>query len=227
MATGLEQTAANPMTGRPAQVLQSRQGAFNTASDPLQTLLRQASEFEAYTALVDYLAARRMMPTIKQRPMGNMSGSFQTNSFFGNNLPKTGVVNVGLRAGPGTVIHELTHAANRQIELQYFELKNKRGDLTEAEKKFMQAYEKLAYDQFGRDKALPRRVLAEKLDPTWAKKEEEYRATNEELPAWGMEFTVEPDRSYNQPLHLDPTLATEFRILMDLARKAQPVIPGR
>lgn len=227
MATGLERTAVNPMTGQPAQISQSRQGVSRTAVDPLPALLRQAAEFEAYSALVDYLSARRMMPLIQQRPMGDVSGSFETNSFFGNDLPKTGVVNVGLRAGPSTVVHELTHAADSQLDAQYAELKRKRGGLTQSEKQFMQAYEKLAYDRFSRDKGLPRRALAEKLDPSWAKKEGEYRATNRELAAWGMGSTVEPDRFFNQPLHLDPTLATEFRILMDLARKAQPVIPGR
>ena len=227
MATGLERTAANPATGQPAQTSNVRQGVALSAADPLQALLRQAANFEAYAALVDYLSSRRMMPQIQRRPMGDVSGSFETNSFFNNSLPKTGVVNVGLRSGPSTVVHELTHAADSQLDVQYSELLNKRGDLTKEEKQFMQAYEKLNYDRFGRNKAFQRRVLAEKLNPEWAKKESEYRATNRELPAWGMESTVEPNQDYKQPLHLDPTMATEFIILMDLARKAQSVIPGR
>ena len=194
--------------------------------DPLQSLLRESAEYPQYGELVDYLSARRMMPPIQQRPMG-VSGSFDVNSFFGNTLPKTGVVNVGTRAGPDTVVHELTHAADKQLASQYHELLNKRGKLTPAEQQFMRAFEKLSYDKFGREKAFPRKTLAEKLDPTWVEKQRDYRATNAELPAWAMGATIAPRDDYSPPVHLNPSLATEFSILLDLARKAQPVIPGR
>ena len=226
MATGLERTAVDPMTGRVGRSPKIPQGVTRTAVDPLQALLRQSAEFPQYGALVDYLSARRMMPPIEQRPMG-VSGSFDVNSIFGRSLPRTGVVNIGMRSGPDTVVHELTHAADNQLASQYTELLNKRGELTPAERQFMQAFEKLSYDKFGRDKAFPRKTLAEKLDPEWVKKEREYRSTNAELPAWAMGATVEPRDDYSPPLHLNPTLATEFLMLMELARRAQPVIPGR
>ena len=209
----------NALAPRPTNAL-ARQ------TDPLQSLLRESADYPQYGELVDYLSARRMMPPINQRPMG-VSGSFDVNSFFGRSLPKTGVVNVGMRAGPDTVVHELTHAADNQIASQYHELLNKRGDLTPAERQFMQAFEKLSYDKFGRDKAFPRKTLAEKLDPAWVEKQRDYRATNAELPAWAMGATIAPRDDYRPPLHLNPSLATEFSVLLDLARKAQPVIPGR
>ena len=201
------------------------QNALTRQTDPMQALLRQSAEYPQYGELVDYLSARRMMPPIS---MGGTSGGvFEVNSFFGNTLPKTGVVKVSYGARPSTVVHELTHAADKQVSSQYYELKNKRGDLTPTEQQFMQAYEKLAYNQFGRDKAFPRKTLAEKLDPAWAKKQNEYRATNVELPAWAMGATVDPSesREYGAPLHLDPTLATEFSMLLDMARKLQKSQP--
>ena len=195
-------------------------------ADPLQSLLRETAEYPQYGELVGYLSSRRMMPPISIGKTGGASGVFESNSIFGSELPKTGVVKVGYGAGPSTVVHELTHAADTQISSQYYELKNKRGDLTPEERQFMRAFEKLAYDPFGRgDKALPRRTLAEKLDPAWAKKHSDYRATNRELPAWGMGATVTPDDAYGRPLHLDPTMASEFSILLDMANRLQKSKP--
>ena len=199
--------------------------ALTRQTDPLQTLLRESAEYPQYGELVDYLSARRMMPPISLGGTASGGGVFESNSFFGNALPKTGAIKIGYGAGPSTVVHELTHAADTQLSSQYFQLKNKRGDLTPAEQQFMQAYEKLSYDQFGRDKAFQRKNLAEKLSPEWAKKHSEYRATNRELPAWGMGFTIDPRDDYGAPLHLDPTMATEFSILLDMARKLQKSQP--
>lgn len=206
------------------------------ADRTLQRLLRQTTEAgPQYGELVDYLSARRMMPTIEFEGFDN--GAFHQNSFFGNKLPRTGVVTIGHRtsslpSGPSTVVHELTHAADSQLEAQYYEVKEKaiRGKITLAEQKFLQAYEKLARTPVSfsnRQGALPRLDMANRLDAEWAKKKSDYRATNRELAAWAMESGMLPRSESPAPLHLDPTLATEFRILIDLARKAQPVIPGR
>jgi len=210
--------ATNALAPRP-------QNALMRQTDPMQALLRQSAEYPQYGELVDYLSARRMMPPISMGGTNGANAVFESNSIFGNTLPKTGVIKVRYNARPSTVVHELTHAADDQISSQYFQLKNKRDDLTPAEQQFMQAYEKLAYNQFGRDKAFQRENLARKLNPEWAKKHSEYRATNRELPAWGMGFTIDPRDDYNPPLHLDPTLATEFSMLLDMARKLQKSQP--
>ena len=114
----------------------------------------------------------------------------------------------------------------------FLRILNKRGELTPAEQQFTQAYEKLVYNSARRnpDESLARESLARRLDPEWAKKNRAYRASNVELPAWGMGFAVEPRRDYDQPLHLDPTMATEFSILLDMAnrlQKSQPVTDKR
>lgn len=200
------------------------------SNNALVTLLTQAATSPQYGALVDYLTARRMLPPISLGGTGGASGAFEFNTFFGNDLPKTGVVKVGYGEGPNTLVHELTHAADRQINSQYYELKDKRGDLTPAEQQFMQAYERLRHKSPSfSDKSVidQRKNMAEKLDPTWAAKNSDYRGSNVELPAWGMGSTMYPNYDSPAPRHLDPTMATEFSILMDLARRAQPVIPGR
>ena len=219
--------AKNALAPRPTN-------ALSRETDPMQTLLREAAERPQYGQLVDYLSARRMMPPIAFS--GRMGGGeFTRNSFFGNELPRTGEVTIGHFSGPTTVVHELTHAADHQIDTQYHELKQKarKADLTLAEQQFVNAYERLSYKPHaygGKPAVAQRKSMAQTLDPAWTDKHSGYRATNVELPAWGMGATqgkASGVRDYRPPLHLDPTMATEFSILLDLARKAQPVIPGR
>jgi hypothetical protein len=66
--------------------------------------------------------------------------------------------------------------------------------------------------------------LADKLAPEWSKENSDYRSASNELSAYGMGSTV-PRRSNRAPLHVDPTMATEFSILLDLAQRAQKAKP--
>lgn len=214
----------NALASRPTNAL-ARQ------TDPLQSLLIEAAQAPQYGELVDYLSARRMMPPIVQKPLGAV-GEFETPGLYGPEVPKTGVVSLSYRAQPQTAVHELTHAAQRQVEQQYYELERKSRDqqLTPQEQQFVKAYEKLLYTtgrMFGAKPESTQSLTAKRIAPEWAKSKSDYRATGSELAAFGMGSTVAPNLGYPAPLHVDPSYATEFSILLDLARKAQPVIPGR
>lgn len=198
------------------------------AKDPLQSLLRETGP--QYGELVDYLSSRRMMPPIKYeyiRP--GTGGTFAYPGFLSNpmNLPETGVVTVAPGADPSTVVHELTHAADRQISEQYHRLQYKKS-LSPQEKQFMSAFEKLSWNSnepTNDPKKQPRKQLANLLSPEWVDKNS-YRAGHSELPAWGMGSVVGGrDTEYKPPLHLDPTMATEFSILMDMATRLQKSYP--
>ena len=191
-------------------------------------LLRDAAEYPQYGRLVEYLSARRMMPPIHQKSLGD-SGEFKYDTFFGE-LPRTGVVNVSLSSGPSTVVHELTHAADRQLSWQYNELKNKKRqqDLSPVELQFMDAYEKLIYNpgaMFGKRPEETRTKTATSLAPEWAKQKSDYRSTGGELSAFGMGSSVAPNARNPAPLHVDPTYASEFEVLLDLANRAQQKQP--
>lgn len=193
--------------------------------DPLQRLLRESEQFPQYGELMNYLSARQMAPEIKPKYMDG--GEFVHSS---PDLPKAGVINVGYESGPSTLVHELTHAADYEIERQYHNLLKKKT-LTPLEAQFKHAHEQLVKNPAfrpGLPKRWPRSEFASRLDPSWAKAQGSYRATERELPAWAMGVSVDPTRTteYNAPLHLNPTLATEFSILLDLAnrlQKSQPV----
>lgn len=198
-------------------------------TDKLQSLLLKSADSPQYGELVDYLSARRMMPPISLKYGSSSSFVFPGTFSNPNKLPSTGVVKIAERETPNAVVHELTHAAQRQIELQYRSLfqKNRKTSLTPIEKQFMQAYEKLVYRPgklFGAKPETTQTATAKKIAPKWAEEQSDYRATADELAAFGMGSTV--DRNEDAPLHIDPSYATEFSILLDMARrlqKSQPV----
>ena len=202
----------------------------NALADRTQRLLRETTEAgPQYGELVDYLSARRMMPPIGIKSLGSRAVFISG----GENVPKTGVVELGARAAsPNTVVHELTHAAQRQIEWQYFGLlrKNQSAKLTDPEKQFMNAYERLMHTRGQLFKAPPKaiqRETATNIAPKWVKEESDYRSTGGELAAFGMGSAISPNTSNPAPLHIDPSYATEFSILLDLARRANVTEPGR
>ena len=192
----------------------------------LEELLEKTAKYPQYGELVDYLTQREMMPPIEQKHLGSSTaGRFVKNGFFGDQtLPKTGVIEVNYGADPGAVLHELTHAADDQLRAQYTQTHNRKLFLTPEEKQFMSAFQKLVYDPtayHGNPANWPRAQLANKLSPEWTKKNSGYRSGDHELAAWGVDSTATRNRDYNPPLHLDPTMATEFLIMTDLARRAK------
>jgi len=213
----------NALAPKPANALVQRQS-------PLDELLTASAKYPQYQDLIGYLHSLRKMPHVNVKDIGDESrGVFRTNNIFGNSLPDVGIIDVGYYSKPATLVHELTHAADRQLENQYYNLKfakTKPDKLSPQEEQFVNAYEKLANNmdvRYNSPKRYPRKTLANHLSPQWAKENESYRANQAELPAWGMASTIEPNRTqeYSAPRHLDPTLATEFTILMDMANRLQ------
>jgi len=202
--------------------------AFTRRGDQLQSLLVETAAYPQYGDLVSYLSSRRMMPPIEMRYSGG--GSFEYSPLPSKDIPQTGVVRAG---APSTVVHELTHAAQRQMGWQYNELKKKSAkQLAPEERQFIDTYEKLIFtpSEFGRKMDFTDVKAARSIAPEWAKEKAGYRASGSELQAFGMGSTVSPNTFNPAPLHVDPTYGTEFSILLDLAnrvQKRQPFTPGR
>ena len=187
--------------------------------------LRKAADSPQYGDLVEYLSARRSMPEIKYK--SGIRGQFSS----GWGMPARGEIALGSWATPSTVVHELTHAADNQISQQYYDLAKKQK-LDPLEKQFMQTYEKLVFSpnkSQGDPEKYPRAAMAERLAPEWAKKERDYRSTSGEMVAFGMGRPVAEAQRYMPsniaPPHVDPTMATEFSVLLDIAKRLQKSKP--
>jgi hypothetical protein len=106
--------------------------------------------------------------------------------------------------------------------------KARKAKLTPLDEQFIQTYEKLIYRPGELIGARPERtqsLTAKRIAPEWTNKESDYRATGDELAAWGMGSTVNRNADSPAPLHIDPSYATEFSILLDMARKLQKSQP--
>lgn len=172
---------------------------------------RSAQQHPVYGELVNYLANTGGVPSISADllPVGT-SGQYD---------PMSGNVTVEAlqRHDPSVLIHELTHAASARLNGQYRDLKR-----AGIENQFTEAYEKMfeirknskgRYDSGLKD-------MVRNMAPEWMDKKGAYRGTQDELEAFGVGNAA--DRAAKKqlaPPHVDPTVATQFRILMDLANR--------
>lgn len=114
------------------------------------------------------------------------------------------------------IVHEYTHAVDRQLNFLYNTAKKDKSPLSQ---QFQQAYEKLGgeivqkNDKWGS----ARSTLADKLNAEWSQSGKKYRATSGELPAFAMGSTQGGD--FKAPDHIDTTFATEFDILLGIGEK--------
>ena len=193
------------------------------APEPVNALI-QAQQQPEFGNIMSFLGARGSVPQVRFSDYGNPK--FSTNNLlYGGDLPAAGVVSLPPTSDANAVMHEFTHAADRQIGQLSLEIGNKPArKRTPLENQFMAAYDKLRYSAqaFNTDPAkLPREQMASRLGPEWAAKNKDYRAQVGELSAWGMGNMAGPGPERPAPLHLDPTMATEFSILLELANRLQ------
>lgn len=199
--------------------------------DPVIATMKEAGKVPEYQQMMDYLMARRQVPEIKSAYLGEaVGGLFQ----FGGNLQSRGSIKVGEGQAVDTLVHEVTHAAERQIVKQYHEEKYPRDILfSRGKNQFIDAYEKLSYNPDAlRDapEKVPAKQLMNLIDKDWTKKAENYRSTVSEATAFAVENVsnpkLDPTSITRAPAHIDSTLATEFLILLDLAQRGQKTRPA-
>jgi hypothetical protein len=211
--------------------------------NPLQYLMQLASERPEYAALTDYLTSRSAMPPVSfgSLPAGTNAEFGMSGGFNSKNIPETGAITLSNKylnkgydptnAVP-TLTHELTHAAQGEISKQ----RSQKEVLDKnAKQQFLDAYKKLIFnpDGFKTNRArYAQGVLADKLNPAWVKENKDYRSSIDELPAWAMGAAAHQNPlyeydDYNAPAHLNPTLATEYQILLDLATRDAKANPKK
>lgn len=211
------------------------------SKNPIQYLMQLASERPEYKALAEYLQSTNSMPPVSFNflPSGATGEFVQKGLFSNTDTPRTGKVALTdqfLRRGNDptnaipTLTHELTHASQKAMISQSL---RKDAEDQQSKQQFLDAYAKLNYDPSKRGRsAFAANALANKLDPEWTARNEGYRAASNELPAWAVgDVSNRNPRymydDYNAPAHLNPTLATERQILLDLATRDAKANPNK
>lgn len=170
-----------------------------------------ARKGEAYQELEKYLQSRGEMPNItigRYLPEGTHGVFFSDKANIGTGNIK---VNKNLHEMymPATIAHEVTHAADRQMEQQAME-----QGLFGKSNQFTEAYRKMVGPE-GRN----RTQLLRKRYPEFEEDHRYYRSRPDEVAAHGIGAYSGPAMQDRAPRHVDATAATEFRILMDLAQR--------
>ena len=196
----------------------------------LKRITEDARDTPQYEQLMQYLGMRRAIPPQRFAYIAN-KGQFEYNN---PELPQTGQVTLSRGVDSTTLVHELTHAAQRQLEQQYYERPTSWGK-PDTPTQFTDAFSKLyrgdhdynpTYDNFFE-------LLARKLDPTWYEKNLDYRTRRKDLQAFAVGNQAPPKgyiKETEAPKHFEPTGATMFMMLVDQAikeMKDRPQSQGR
>lgn len=194
--------------------------------DPILVKILQASSNNPeYQQLADYLMSRRAYPDVALKYMPGKYGSFTSPGLFSDGkVPNRGIVSLNEAAKQWdptqmapTMTHELTHAAEKQMIKQYYEI-NKKTNKTELEKQFLNNFQKILGSSEGEI-----RNWIKQIAPEFAKQESDYRATAGEGLAFGVGNSAFEKTASDRPapLHVDPTIATMFGLLLDQAQRVQ------
>tara|TARA_R110000868_G_scaffold369930_1_gene633407 strand:- start:37 stop:681 length:645 start_codon:yes stop_codon:yes gene_type:complete len=206
--------------------------------DPVNALTTAASAYPSYQDLLKFLGANQ--PPIRFAPLdAETRGEYDRAARYGN----TGEIRMNtnslryMRDDPTatarTLIHETTHATDRQLDNLYFKYKDRPPTPEIAQ--FVEGYKRLRWSDKNpnaRVQAPPSEALARRLDPKWAAENAGYRANSAELYGHAVGNTARTPEStrygsIDTPLHLDPTLATEHFVLLDLANRAQKSLQAK
>lgn len=185
-------------------------------------ILKKASENPEYQAIVNYLMSRRQMPEMTYGGNPKDFGQFQYPSLF-SDVGSRGRLYMNPNAAGANpadtapvLQHEMTHGAFQQLYNQVREIKNQKSK-SELEKQFLDNFDKVF------TKA-PQQIQA--LNPEWAKKNNSYRSRTDEAMAFGVANASNPQKAdWTAPSHIDPTLATQFMLLLDQAQRIQDQRP--
>ena len=195
----------------------------------LTRILQSASDNPEYQNIANYLMSRRSMPEMQLGYIGSNLGRFTSQGLFGGqNVPKRGVITINDYSryqNPNDVApilaHEMTHAAEKQLINQYYQIKSK-PEKTDLENQFLANFQKI----IGSGEPELKNWL-KKVEPGFVEKEGGYRAKSNEALAFGLENSAFRNAPNDRPgpAHSDPTIATALMLLLDQAQRVQSQQP--
>lgn len=220
--------------------LQERSDPLNAAdktvpglNEDLNNLVATARKVPEFNQIEDFLKSMNMVPDLQFEYNDDNKGSFTKGG-----MRDPGVVRVrtyGKSGKPstgslGTIIHEMTHAADYAFSTLSSELEAK-SERTKLEDQFLSAYKKTLNTTYTvgelsqikpQDRISGVQKLARALDAKWLSENSEYRTKTTELAAHATGETLgdaSPNRGHKAPTHLNPSVVTEFMLTLDLAQR--------
>ena len=160
------------------------------------------------------------MPNIQYGGRPDVFGTFTPQSLFNQQYRHGNLtINPNAAAVPPQEVapvaqHEMTHAVYNQLFYQADALRKSKEPKTEAEKRFLDTFDKIT-------KGVPDQIKA--MDASYQEKNKNYRANTDESLAFALQNASNPTykEGWNAPTHVDPTLATQLMILLDQAQNLQ------
>ena len=200
----------------------------------LSYLLKRAEDNPEFQTLHGFLKSRGAVPKLEAEFSSGNRGSFN----YKFDPQDVGTVKVGGTSGledsqyfrgndsaivqpRATLIHEMTHAADRQIGSLVGELVNKKSR-TALEDQLIDAWDKtLKVKSKGGKSSFDSAKIAEALDAKWFEGNKDYRTTRTELPAQAMGAVSGATNMPGQKAkpHVDTTVATDFMVLLEMAQR--------
>ena len=184
--------------------------------DYLVRVLKLAQEDPRYQQLAEYLVSRRAMPEMSTRYLGSTSGDFEDRGAGSGKLRLNSELTNNPSAAVKTLSHEMTHASMAQMGRQWYDL-YKKPNKTPEEQRFVDNYEKVLSGT--KNSGLLTQMQA--FDPEWYQKNTGYRSSYAEAPAFAIGDLKKNYSAHNAPLHMDPSIATQYMQLLDQAQKLQ------
>ena len=189
-------------------------------ADFIEDIKNKAEKNEDYRGILRYLQSRDAVPDVETGylPRGTDAVFNTVRLPIGSGTIKINRDIVGSDykgdVGPSTLAHEMTHAADRQLEQQASE----QGRFFKKGNNFTDAYKKMV-GAGGMREGEKRTEAARKMYPKWASENRDYRSTPYEITAHGIGNFSGSTTADGAPPHIDATAATEFQILLDLAQR--------
>ena len=194
--------------------------------DPtIARILQKAADNNEYQQLANYLISRRSMPDFNLGYMPGFYAKFISPGLFtSGKVPERGIISINQGAESWnpesmapTMVHEMSHAAERQMIKQYYEIKKKLNK-TELENQFLNNFQKI----IGSNEPEISNWL-KKVSPEFYEENKGYRAKSGEALAFGLENSAfeSPPSNRPAPQHIDPTIATTLMLLLDQAQRVQ------
>ena len=200
-------------------------GASTDAGDAkLKTLLDNASDNSDFKTLYSFLKDKDSLPNMKVDSSLDSRGQFT----YGEGEPAEGSITVwGSSKGfVSTLIHEMTHAADRQMIKLSSDIEEsiRKGEkVSKEEKQFLSNWKKSfgvrSIGEGGGEAVGLKSLMKSIADPKWLSENQDYRTTRAEAIAHGVgNVNKKSSEIYNLQSHMDPSIATEFMILLNQAK---------